>query len=431
MKKSKKFVKSPKKIIVKGPVLSRSGYGEQARFALRSLRKHEDRFEIYLINTNWGGTGWVAQNDEERKYIDFLIQKTFHFVNNGGQFDLSLQITIPNEWEKVAPINVGYTAGIETTKIAPQWINKSMQMDKIIVTSNHSKNTLIGTKYEAFDQRTNQPVGLVSVNTPVEVVGYPVKLTEKEEVQLDLQTEFNFLMVSQWGPRKNSINTVKWFVEKFKDNPNVGLVVKGFFKNNSTSDRLKTEATLQSVVDPEAKCKVYLLHGDMSDQEMIGLYSNDKIKALISLSHGEGWGLPLFEASYTGLPIVTTNWSGQSDFLNMPEKRRKKGSKKKSEVVKKAMIGEVSFTLQPIQKEAVWDGVLQADSMWAYADKNSYQSVLEDVYSNYSKYEDKAQKLKAWVREEFEAEKQYDAFANAVMKDEDHQEVNEFVVSFD
>jgi hypothetical protein len=225
MKKSKKFVKSPKKIIVKGPVLSRSGYGEQARFALRSLRKHEDRFEIYLINTNWGGTGWVAQNDEERKYIDFLIQKTFHFVNNGGQFDLSLQITIPNEWEKVAPINVGYTAGIETTKIAPQWINKSMQMDKIIVTSNHSKNTLIGTKYEAFDQRTNQPVGLVSVNTPVEVVGYPVKLTEKEEVQLDLQTEFNFLMVSQWGPRKNSINTVKWFVEKFKDNPNVGLVV--------------------------------------------------------------------------------------------------------------------------------------------------------------------------------------------------------------
>lgn len=350
-------------------------------------------------------------------------------MNNNGQFDLSLQITIPNEWEKIAPINVGYTAGIETTKIAPQWINKSMQMDKIIVTSNHSKNTLIGTKYEAFDQATNQSVGLVSVNTPVEVVGYPVKLTEKEEVQLDLQTEFNFLMVSQWGPRKNSSNTVKWFVEKFKDNPNVGLVVKGFFKNNSTSDRLKTEAALQMMIDPQAKCKVYLLHGDMSDQEMIGLYSNDKIKALISLSHGEGWGLPLFEASYTGLPIVTTNWSGQSDFLNITEKRRKKGSKKKSETVNKSMIGEVSFTLQPIQKEAVWDGVLQADSMWAYADKNSYQSVLEDVYSNYSKYEDKAQKLKAWVREKFEAEKQYDSFANAVFPKE--EKVEQFVVSFD
>ena len=70
----------------------------------------------------------------------------------------------------------------------------------------------------------------------------------------------------------------------------------------------------------------------MSDEEMIGLYSHPKIKSLVSISHGEGWGLPLFEASYTGLPIVTTNWSGQCDFLNMPEKRRKKGSKKKTEL---------------------------------------------------------------------------------------------------
>ena len=65
-----------KKIIVRGPVLSRSGYGEQARFALRSLRKHEDRFDIFLMNTQWGGTGWISQDDEERTYIDFLVKKT-------------------------------------------------------------------------------------------------------------------------------------------------------------------------------------------------------------------------------------------------------------------------------------------------------------------------------------------------------------------
>ena len=99
-----------KKILVRGPVLSRSGYGEQARFALRSLRKHEDRFDIYLINTNWGATGWTAQDDEERQYVDFLIQKTFHYTQSKGQFDISLQVTIPNEWERLAPVNVGYTS---------------------------------------------------------------------------------------------------------------------------------------------------------------------------------------------------------------------------------------------------------------------------------------------------------------------------------
>ena len=71
-----------KKIIVRGPVLSRSGYGEQARFALRSLRKHEERFDIYLLNTEWGKTGWAPQHDEERKYIDYLIKKTFQIYSD-------------------------------------------------------------------------------------------------------------------------------------------------------------------------------------------------------------------------------------------------------------------------------------------------------------------------------------------------------------
>jgi len=418
-----------KKIIVKGPVLSRSGYGEQARFALRSLRKHEDRFDIFIVNTQWGATGWTSQNDEERQYIDYLIQKTFHFLQNKGQFDLSLQVTIPNEWEKIAPVNIGYTAGIETTKIAPAWIEKSMQMDKIIVTSNHSKNTLVGTSYPIVNPQTKQSMGEISVTTPVEVVGYPVKLTKKKSVKLDLETDFNFLMVSQWGPRKNTTNTIQWFVDKFKDNPNVGLIVKGFIRNNSTVDKIRTESTINGIVGSDVKCKIYLVHGDMSDQEMIGLYSHPKVKALVSISHGEGYGLPMFEAAYTGLPVVTTNWSGHCDFLNMPEKRRKKGSKRKTKTFISPMFGDVEYSLGPIQQEAVWDGVLQADSMWSYPEQKSYQAVISDVYNNYDKYKDMAKKLKTWVKKEFEAEKQYDAFVNAVLPAEEKQE--ESVVSFD
>ena len=406
-----------KKILVRAPVLSRSGYGEQSRFALRSLRKHEDRFDIYLINTSWGGTGWVTEDDEEREYIDFTIEKTYHFVNNGGQFDASLQVTIPNEWERLAPYNVGYTAGIETTKIAPQWIEKCNMMNKIIVTSNHSKQTMINTQYDVFkknDMGEDEKAGSISVKTPVEAVGYPVKLLKKEKVDLDLDTDFNFLVVSQWGPRKNTVDTVRMFIDKFKDNPNVGLVLKGFLKNNSTIDSIQAEEALKKSVPKDTKCKIYLLHGDMTDGEMVGLYSHPKIKCLISLSHGEGWGLPLFEASYTGLPIITTNWSGQCDFLNVPTKQRRKGSKTKTKTVNKAMFGEIDYTLGQVQKSAVWEGVLQEDSMWCYPDEKSFLNVLGDVHKNYKKYEDMAKKLKTWVRKEFEAEKQYDAFANAV-----------------
>ena len=418
-----------KKIVVRGPVLSRSGYGEQARFALRSLRKHEDRFDIFLINTQWGGTGYTAQDDEERKYIDFLIQKTFHYTQNKKSYDLSLQVTIPPEWEKIAPVNVGYTAGIETTRIAPQWVEKSNQMDKIIVTSNHSKNTLVGTIFDVHDNDTKQVVGQASVKTPVEVVNYPVKLNPKKNVKLDLETDFNFLMVSQWGPRKNTANSIKWFVEKFKDNPDVGLIVKTFFKNNCTMDGLHVENMLKTFAAEDIKCKLYLIHGDMSDNEMIGLYSHPKVKALISLSHGEGFGLPLFEASYTGLPIVTTNWSGQCDFLNVPTKVRKKGSKKKTQTVMKPLFGEVEYSLGPIQKEAVWEGVLQPESMWCYADAASFKNIIQDVFSDYDKYKEMAKKLKTYIQKELEANKQYDAFANAVLPAE--EKVEEPVISFD
>jgi len=418
-----------KKIIVRGPVLSRSGYGEQSRFALRSLRKHEDRFDIYLINTSWGGTGWATQQNEERKYIDFLIKKTFHHIQANGEFDMSLQITIPNEWEKIAPVNIGYTAGIESTRIAPQWIEKCNMMDRIIVISNHARNSMVNTIYDVIDKQTNQPVGKTSVTTPVHFVGYPAKNLKKKSVKLDLETEFNFLTVSQWGPRKNIVNTVKWFVENFRDNPDVGLIVKGFVKNNSTIDRSRSEHSLKSIVDPSAKCKVYLVHGDLSDEEMVGLYSHKKVNALICISNAEGWGLPLYEASYTGLPIVSINWGGQTDFLNVPVKERKKGSKKKTTTLSKPFFTEVDYSIGPIQKEAVWDGVLVANSLWAYPEKESYKKALNRVYNNYDGCKEMAKKLKTWVKKHYEPSKQYDQFANVVLPQEAQKE--ESVVSFD
>ena len=135
-----------KKIFVRGPVLSQSGYGEQSRFALRALRSRQDLFEIYIQPINWGQTGWIWQEDEFRKWMDDRILETQILIQQQQlQPDISLQITIPNEFQKLCPINIGYTAGIETDRVAPQWLQKGNDMDKILVVSNHSKNTYKNT----------------------------------------------------------------------------------------------------------------------------------------------------------------------------------------------------------------------------------------------------------------------------------------------
>ena len=220
-----------KKVIVIGPALSQSGYGEQCRFALRSLLSKPDLFDVYLKPLNWGKTSSLSFNDKDRAWIDYLLQKTHVHLQNKGNFDISLQVTIPNEWEKITPVNIGYTAGIETDKIAHQWIEKSRLMDKIITISNHSKDIFVNTVYDAVNEATGLNLQ-ISCETPIDVVNYPVRQSSKMPISLELKNDFNFLTIAQWGPRKNLDNTIRWWVEEFI-NDEVGLVVKTNLIKNS------------------------------------------------------------------------------------------------------------------------------------------------------------------------------------------------------
>jgi len=184
---------------------------------------------------------------------------------------MSIQVTIPNEWERYAPVNIGVTAGIETTKVAPSWIQKATLMDKIIVPSQHSKDVYENTSYSGTVEATGEKIEDFRCKTPVEVVNYPVKALEVKPVKLDLDYDFNFLMVAQWGPRKNVENTIAWFVEEFR-NEEVGLVVKTNLMKNCILDRRHIKQRLDLLLSrrpADAKCKIYLLHGTMSEEEMM------------------------------------------------------------------------------------------------------------------------------------------------------------------
>ena len=308
-----------KKIFVRGPVLSQSGYGEQSRFALRALRSREDLFDIYIQPINWGQTGWVWEESEFRDWMDARILETQLLIQQKQlQPDMSLQITIPNEFQKICPINIGYTAGIETDRVAPAWLQKGNDMDKILVVSNHAKDTYVGTTAQATNKQTGETFPY-KLETPVEVVWENTALAETAEAipGFDPKNDFNFLCVSQMGPRKNLENTIKWFVEEFVDQE-VGLVIKTNTQGNSRIDLEYTENALEAILAayPDRKCSVSLLHGDLSESQMRGLYEHDKIKAMVNISHGEGFGLPLFEAARLGLPIISIGWSGQTDFLD-------------------------------------------------------------------------------------------------------------------
>jgi len=361
------------KILLKGPLLTRSGYGEQTRFAYRALRSRPDLFDVYIQPLSWGNTSWLNERTQERMAIDEIVEKTIGFIQQGIQFDVSLQCTIPNEWEPLAPINIGYTAGIETTKTAHEWLQKGNMMDRMIVVSTHSKIVFENTHYGGEDESGN-PVELRNT-TPIDVVNYPVKKFEElEPLDIQFKDDFNFLVMAQAGPRKNLGNTIKWFLEEFHDDE-VGLVIKTNMAKNCLMDREHTLNFLKQTVE---------------------------IASLLTLSHGEGFGLPIFEGAYTGIPVVAPGWSGQLDFLvdnNSGESH----------------FYNIEYDLQPVPEVAVWEGVIVPDSMWAYPREHSAKQQMRRCYHDLTSEKAAETQEKAKARAIVLAEEFSEAKLNAQM----------------
>jgi len=406
-----------KNILLVGPLLTRSGYGEQARFALRALRSRPDLFEVFIKPLTWGKTSWITDDTPERRWIDETIEKTIGFAQQGGQFDISLQVTIPNEFQPLAHRNIGYTAGIETTQPAPIWTQKCNEMESIIVVSNHSKNVLERARFEGVNDSTGEKV-ILENNTKITTVNYPVKTYDSlPELELEIDTSFNFLTVAQMGPRKDLESTVKWFLQEFA-NEDVGLVVKTNVAKNSLMDRNVSFNNLKNMIAgtgiPERKCKVYLIHGNLSDEEMHALYVDKKINAMVAIPHGEGFGLPIFEAAYSGMPVISIGWSGQCDFLY------------DREIPPKPHFYEVAFDIRPVPQEAVWDGVIVKESGWAYAREQSAKEQMRNCYNDIINNKEGTIATNSCIRaatlkEQFSKEAMYEQFVNCVINEKENE----------
>lgn len=373
-----------------GPVATRSGYGEHARDLLTSLMSM-DKFNIKVISINWGDTPMNAlnpENPEHKKILDNIIPGL------QSQPDIWVQCTIPNEFQPVGKYNIGVTAGIETDICSGEWIDGCNRMNLVIVPSKHAKDVFLNTKYEKRDKTTGQTVGSAEITVPIEVLHEGVRLDifntelpKSETINDTLNTikeDFCYLFVGHWlkgdfgQDRKDVSGLIFTFLETFGDTENPpALLLKASSGGFSLTDRTKTLEKI-SLIKQMSKKKtlpnIYLLHGDLTDQEMNTLYNHEKVKALVSFTKGEGYGRPIAEFLTTGKPVVVSGWSGHVDFVNP------------------AFHTYLDGELKEIHDSAVWESILNRGSKWFTVNYQKASETLRDVHKKYKSYLSNAKK---------------------------------------
>jgi glycosyltransferase involved in cell wall biosynthesis len=378
--------------LVTAPVATRSGYGAHSRDICRALIKL-DRYDVKIWNVRWGGTPMNALNKDDpndKIIVDRLLQN----AELPKQPELHIHIVIPNEFNPLAKYNIGITAGLEMTACPPKWVEGMNRMNLNIVPSTFVKDSMNTIVFDITDEQTKQKKGELKNEKPIEVLFEGTdtnifKKTNEFSKQLvdemkNVEESFNFLYVGHWlqgdlgKDRKDTGMMLKVFLETFKNmKKKPGLIMKTSGATFSVLDReqmLDKIKAIKETIEGDLP-NIYLLHGDFEDEEMNQLYNHPKVKAHITLTHGEGFGRPLLEASISQKPVIAPNWSGHVDFLH------------------KDLAVLLDGSLQNVERGSVPDDFLVDGSQWFTVNYQRASAVMKDVYKSYKKYTLSAKKL--------------------------------------
>jgi hypothetical protein len=403
--------------VVSCPLDTYSGYGARARDFVKALIEL-NKYEVKTISQRWGNTrfGYLEDHNE-----DLLLSTIVPQISKKP--NLWIQITVPNEFNPLGEYNIGVTAGMETTLVHQSWIEGCNRMNLILTSSAHSKKVFTDVTYDIKNNQTNQVVKQIKLEKPIEVLRegadlnkYFAKPTSDFDLS-DIKESFCYLFVGHWmqgdigHDRKNVGYTIKSFLETFKNKQKKpALILKTQQVGSSILDQ---DRILRRIDDIRKTVRgtipnIYLVTGDLTDEQMNQLYNHPKIKAMVSFTKGEGFGRPLLEFSLTGKPIIASGWSGQLDFLDN----------------KRALL--IGGQLENVHKSAAVKDMILEQSQWFKPDDMHVARAWTDMFKKYKDFTIPAKQLKNSNKVEFSFDKMVEE-----LKSYDEKYVPSFAVQVD
>ena len=377
--------------VVSCPIDTFSGYGARSRDFVKGLIKSKgEEWDIKILPQRWGDCPWnfLSQDDPLRqRFVEGVKQKPA----------IWMQITVPNEFQPVGQFNVGISAGIETNIFPSEFLVGMNKMNLNLVSSKHSKDVALATNFNQQNKQ-GQITGQLKLEKPIEVLFEGLDLSkyyknpQSSELLKDIKEDFCFLFTGHWLPgkygedRKDVGKLIYTFLNTFKGpgKKKPALVLKTNQINYSLLDREEIIKKINFIKDniQGNLPNIYLLHGEMTDDEMNQLNNDNKVKAFVSFTKGEGYGRPLAEAAITGKPIIVSNWSGHKDFLHQDYN---------------ILIGG---ELKKVDDSAANQWLLK-DSEWFNINVDIAGRAMKDVVKHYKKYWESSRKQTQYLKDNF------------------------------
>jgi len=333
-------------IVLKGHFLEAGGYAKVNRnLALGLLEKGVD------VKVDIVGSSKVDVSENEIRDILQLRKKP-------SRNALHLDSIIPTYGATgTGRRKIIYTT-VESSTIPKQFVESVNMYDDIWVTSNFCSDVLKkhGVSKDIF-------VLPDSINTDLYTPIGP-----KCEFKPSLK-EFVFISVFGWSYRKGYDLLLKSFLKAFNGNDNVSLLIFSRFQGKTSNSNVIQKEVSKYIDEYGGDNPAHIIRCSriIAESDMPSLYR--ACNAFVLFSRGEGFGLPYCEASLCGLPVIGTNCSGQTMFLN-----KSNSSLVDIDFMTKMQSGQMHVHY--------WDNQ-EFPSFTSDKSVNDSADILRDVYKNY------------------------------------------------
>jgi len=255
---------------------------------------------------------------------------------------------------------VGYSM-LEVDGIPRDWVEQANAMDEVWVPSHFNKET--------FERS--------GVKRPIHVMplGVDIDYFHPFIQSSPLGDRYVFLSVFEWGERKAPEILLKAYNQEFSSKDDVLLVLK--VTNTDPAVNIERQVDDMRLI-PDRAPIVMIINQNIPTDEMGGLYRS--CDCFVLPTRGEGWGMPTLEAMACGLPVISTYWSAQTEFLN----------------------DDVAY---PLKVKGLIPAVAKCPYYkgwkWADPDEEHLRTLMRRVYENREEARAKGLRASVWAREKW------------------------------